>query len=162
MYLTPEIQTQVFVQFHLSLQQHKFLVLGQSERLVTCLQQSLFKLVHSQIRTFTRLLHVGYNNQLISIPLYHMPMLNNGLRDGTSAKYLANPVNSSPKGRKQERFQLEMQQQEIEWLREQVRSLQDALYDRIQQQQEVEQELEATKKELELINQEIQYRIQAR
>ncbi len=67
-----------------------------------------------------------------------------------------------PEQSEHQHFQVEVMQCEIEWLREQVRSLQEALADQIQQHQAVEQELQATQQELALMNQEMQRWVQGK
>lgn len=159
MYLTSEVQLQALVQLYTSLQPHGFLVLGQSERLVTRLRKSLFSLAYPQARIFTKVLDT--NNDRLCLPLTacNASVINDSWRDETHTESQAN---LKPENAEEKRFQFEMRHFEIEWLREQVRSLQDALTDRIQQHQAVEQELQATHQELALMNQEIQRWMQTR
>jgi chemotaxis methyl-accepting protein methylase len=152
MYLMSETQIRALTRFHFSLQPHGFLVLGQAEDLVTYLQRSFFAVMDSKARIFTK---ERVDRRSLPPSFWQVPMLNKGLRNGTVLKY----PSPSPEDVEQQSVQLEMIENEIEWLHEQVRSLQDELCDRIQQQHEVEQELKATKQELALMNQEIHRRM---
>lgn len=53
-YLTSEAQMRALVRFHFSLREDGFLVLGQSENLITPLQRSLFTSINRQARVFTK------------------------------------------------------------------------------------------------------------
>lgn len=131
--------------------------MGQSERLVTRLRKAFFSLPYPQTRIFKKVLDTNNDHAYLSPTACNMSVVNDGLRDETHTDFQANLM---PEHAEEQRFQVEMMHFEIEWLREQVRSLQDALAERIQQHQAIEQELQTIHQELQLMNQEIQRRMQ--
>lgn len=79
------------------------------------------------------------------------------ISDSESAEHYAFRLDfSSEDACEQQHIDLEMMHSEIAWLHEQVRALQQTLLYQAQQQHESNQELQATHRELALMNQEIQ------
>ncbi|MBD1911728.1 MULTISPECIES: protein-glutamate O-methyltransferase CheR [unclassified Leptolyngbya] len=163
MYLIPQAQLQALVRFHFSLQQQGFLLLGMPEGQIPYLRQSLFESKNSKVRLFTKGSTIHDYYSLLPLSFCPIPAVNNALTDMNEAglKHLSDSTNAS-QDYEQQHVQLEMLQLEVKRLQDQVRSLQDALSVQIQQRHDIEQELRATQKELELMNQEIHRHLRAK
>ncbi|MBD1909161.1 MULTISPECIES: protein-glutamate O-methyltransferase CheR [unclassified Leptolyngbya] len=72
MYFTPETQLRTLIRFHFGLEQSGYLLLGQSENLVTCSHAALFTSIDKQVNVFTKVLDAHRDRRLL--PLAFTPL----------------------------------------------------------------------------------------